>query len=203
MRRIVPLLAALVLAQGCAGPGGFDYRGVSVAAPLAESFRAWRPDGPRTTLSRRLGAPDPSAECVPFARAISGIDITGDAWTWWAQAEGRFRRSRTPEPGAVMVFRRSEEMPFGHVAVVTAVLGPRAVLVSHRNWAGGLEKGRIDLDRPVQDVSPRNDWSAVRVWHEATGRLGPGAHALAGFVHQPDMPSRDQEHRPFRVAEAR
>jgi hypothetical protein len=202
--RLAPvLLMAVPLLAGCAAPTPPDYRGVSAQAPLSDSFRAWRPDGPRTLLSRRSGAPDPSAECVPFARALSGIEIIGDAWTWWGQAEGRYRRGRTPEVGSVMVFRATEEMPLGHVAVVTAVLGPRAVLVSHRNWAGGLEKGRIDLDRPVEDASPRNDWSRVRVWHEATQRLGPGFHLLAGFVHPHMEPGRRDDRVPFRVAEVR
>jgi hypothetical protein len=182
-------LSALLLAAGCSSRGGFDYRGVSAQAPVVDSFRTWRPDEPRTALSRRLGAPDPSAECVPFARALSGIGIVGDAWTWWDQARGRYPRSAAPAIGAVMVFRRTEELPLGHVAVVTAILGPRSVLISHRNWAGGLDKGRIDLDRPAEDTSRRNDWSQVRVWHAASGRLGPGAHALAGFVH--NHPSRD------------
>jgi hypothetical protein len=183
MQRRLFCLALLLPSAGCASHGGFDYRGVSARAPVADSFRAWRPDMPRTALSRRVGAPDPSAECVPFARALSGISLTGDAWTWWDQAKGRYPRSATPAIGAVMVFRRTEELPLGHVAVVTAILGPRSVLISHRNWAGGLDKGRIDLDRPAEDTSRRNDWSLVRVWHAASGRLGPGAHALAGFVH--------------------
>lgn len=202
--RLAILLLASALAMGaCAAPATFDYRGVSATAPLSDSFRTWRPDGPRTVLSRRTAAHDPSAECVPFARALSGVSLVGDAWTWWGQAEGRYRRGRAPEIGSVMVFRATEEMPLGHVAVVTAVLGPRAVLVSHRNWAGGLEKGRIDLDRPVEDVSPRNDWSGVRVWHEATQRLGPGVHSLAGFVHPHMAPGLRDDRAAFRVAEVR
>ncbi|WP_144300123.1 CHAP domain-containing protein [Elioraea rosea] len=200
-RRIAPL-AALLVAVGCASHPGHDYRGVATLAPLSDTFRSWRPDGPRTVISRRAAAPDPSAECVPFARDLSGIAIVGDAWTWWGQAAGRYARGRAPELGSVMVFQPTEDMPLGHVAVVTAVLGSREVLVSHRNWAGGLEKGRIDLDRPVQDVSSRNDWSSVRVWHEATGRLGPGAHRLAGFVHAREVPPRDGRGR-FEVAEVR
>lgn len=200
-RRTILAAPLLLLSPACAGPGGFDYRGVASPAPVADSFRAWRPDQPRTALSRRLGAPDPSAECVPFARALSGIDITGDAWTWWAQAAGRYARGQRPEVGSVMVFRASEEMPLGHVAVVTALDGPRRVLLSHRNWAGGLEKGRIDLDRPAEDVSPRNDWSRVRVWHAATARLGPGAHAVAGFVHARDLRRPRDDHAPYRLAE--
>jgi hypothetical protein len=200
-------LVLLFLATACAAPGVSDYRGVSAVAPVADSFRAWRPDGPRSVQAGRIGAPDPSAECVPFARALSGIDIVGDAWTWWYQAAGRFARGGTPEPGSVLVFRRSADLPLGHVAVVTAVLGPRRVLVSHRNWAGGLDKGRVDLDRPVEDVSVRNDWSRVRVWHAASGQLGPGAHAVAGFVHADRADTHPSERRrddaaPYRIAEA-
>lgn len=195
-------LSPLVLAAACSAPGRFDYRGISSPAPIADSFRAWRPDHAHTPISRRAAAPDPSAECVPFARALSGVAIIGDAWTWWDQAAGRFPRSLTPEVGAVMVFRRSDELPLGHVAVVTALLGPRGVLISHRNWAGGLEKGRVDLDRPTQDASPANDWSRVRVWHAASGRLGPGAHPLAGFVHGPGTTRERDDPSPYRVAEA-
>lgn len=201
LRRRLLLAAPALAASACAGRGGFDYRGVSSPAPVAESFRAWRPDGPRAAHALRLGAPDPSAECVPFARALSGIDLTGDAWTWWAQAEGRYARGPAPEVSSVMVFRMTDALPLGHVAVVTAVTGPRRVLVSHRNWAGGLGKGRIDLDRPVEDASSRNDWSSVRVWHEATGRLGPGIHPLAGFVHARSPGWQRDEHSPYSVAE--
>jgi hypothetical protein len=28
-------------------------------------------------------------QCVPYARQVSGIQIYGDAWTWWDQAAGR------------------------------------------------------------------------------------------------------------------
>ncbi len=133
-QRTALLLGCLGFAA-CAGPTGFDYRGVTASAPLSDSFRTWRPDGPRHALSRMpAGVMLASAECVPFARAVSGVDIVGDAWTWWEQAQGRYRRGRAPEVGAVMVFRATEEMPLGHVAVVTAVLGPRAVLVSHQLW---------------------------------------------------------------------
>ena len=46
-------------------------------------------------------------ECVPFARAASGIRIYGDAWTWWDQADGKYRRGDSPRTGAVIVFART------------------------------------------------------------------------------------------------
>ena len=43
-------------------------------------------------------------QCVPFARAASGIQIYGDAWTWWRQADGRYQRTHAPKVGSVIVF---------------------------------------------------------------------------------------------------
>lgn len=169
----------------CANAGGSDYLGVQTG--LA-AFTPWRAQAVRLAA---LPAPRlPTGECVPFARALSGVNLVGDARTWWGQAAPRFARTRTPSPGAVMVFRPHPDMPLGHVAVVTAIIDARTVLVAHSNWDGGLGKGRVSLDQPVQDVSPRADWSVVRVWHEATRRLGPNAWALEGFI-LPSAPSRN------------
>ncbi len=118
-------------------------------------------------------------QCVPFARQLSGIEIRGDAWTWWQSSAGRYDRSARPEPGAVMVFSSTRRVPHGHLAVVTRVLGPREVLVRHANW---LNRGRIHLDTPVRDVSPGNDWSAVRVWYTPGQSLGARTYALSGFI---------------------
>jgi hypothetical protein len=38
-------------------------------------------------------------ECVPYARAISGIHIYGDARTWWDQSKGSIRAGEPPEWG--------------------------------------------------------------------------------------------------------
>ncbi|MFN3286808.1 MAG: CHAP domain-containing protein, partial [bacterium] len=34
-------------------------------------------------------------QCVPFARMISGVQIFGDAWTWWKQAAGKYETGFT------------------------------------------------------------------------------------------------------------
>src|SRR3954469_5931713 len=45
-------------------------------------------------------------QCLPFARAVSGIALYGDAWPWWdAAARQHFSRGRAPEVGAVLVLR--------------------------------------------------------------------------------------------------
>ena len=41
-------------------------------------------------------------ECVPFARAASGIQLYGDAWTWWTAADGKYERGTKPREGAVL-----------------------------------------------------------------------------------------------------
>jgi hypothetical protein len=74
-------------------------------------------------------------ECVPFARAMSGIQLYGNAWTWWEQAGSRYRRGQTPRKGAVLVFRPNGVMQYGHVAVVSQVIGPGVLMVTHSNWS--------------------------------------------------------------------
>lgn len=135
----------------------------------------------------REGAEDAAAlpgtiSCVPFARALSGIALSGDAHLWWAQAAGRYRRSARPEPGAVLVFRRTGRLPQGHLAVVVGLAGPREVVVTHANWGSGGERGRVAENQPVRDVSPRNDWSSVRVWHAPSGTLGVSVFPTHGFI---------------------
>ena len=44
-------------------------------------------------------------QCVPFARLISGIQIFGDAHTWWKQAVGKYDTGTTPVVGSVLVFK--------------------------------------------------------------------------------------------------
>jgi len=117
--------------------------------------------------------------CVQFARAISGIDIQGDARTWWDRAKGLYDRMTTPEAGAVMVFAGSHAMRRGHVAVVKSVVSAREVIVDHANWGND---GRIYLNAPVEDVSKNNDWSLVRVWNTAIGQWGGRVYRIRGFV---------------------
>jgi surface antigen len=115
--------------------------------------------------------------CVPFARAVTGVDIRGNAKTWWHQAEGRYARGQEPEVGAVMAFAASRAMPKGHVAVVSKVLSEREVLVDQANW----ERNQITLDTLVVDVSDKGDWSRVKV-ASTTGVLGR-VNPVNGFIY--------------------
>ncbi|GGE79137.1 hypothetical protein GCM10011404_09730 [Sphingomonas prati] len=123
-------------------------------------------------------------ECVPFARLMSGIQLYGNAWTWWAQADGRYARGTTPKTGAVLVFRPSGAMKLGHVAVVSQVIGPRVVMVTHSNWSRiGGTRGQVERDVTMTDVSPRGDWSRVRVWYHQNEALGGSSYPTYGFIY--------------------
>src|SRR3546814_8102522 len=69
-------------------------------------------------------------QCVPFARAASGIQIYGDAWTWWGQAEDRYQRGHTPRIGSVIVFAKSPKLRLGHVAVISRIVDARVAMVT-------------------------------------------------------------------------
>jgi surface antigen len=135
-----------------------------------------------STPAPRAGLGEP-VSCVPYARARSGIQLQGDAWTWWDAAAGRYDRSATPRAGSVLVINRTARMRDGHVAVVTRVMGRREIRVDHANWASGAAKGRIATDQRVVDVSPANDWSVVRVWYPRINDLGTTGYPVRGFVH--------------------
>ena len=123
-------------------------------------------------------------QCVPFARAASGIHIYGDAWTWWNQAEGRYDRGHTPKPGAVVVFEKTGRLPLGHVAVVSRVVETRVVLLTHANWSRvDGERGHAEQDVTLYDVSPHNDWSEVKVWYRDSDGLGGTTYPVAGFIY--------------------
>ena len=126
--------------------------------------------------------------CAPFARELSGLPLYGDADTWWTQAAGHYNRGSDPAPGGVLVFRRSARLASGHVAVVSRVLGPRAVQVTQANWI----PGQVDQDQLVVDVSEHNDWSAVRVWYTPQRQMGGATYATYGFI-QPPRPARHEE----------
>ncbi|MCT2558897.1 CHAP domain-containing protein [Tsuneonella sp. YG55] len=127
-------------------------------------------------------------QCVPYARERSGVQIFGDARTWWDQAEGRYKRGNRPRPGAVMTFRPYGAMTLGHVAAVSRVIDNRTVLLDHANWSP-IDGRRGQIERGVKaiDVSPANDWSQVRVWYAPLNDIGTTAWPVAGFIYnEPD-----------------
>jgi len=132
-------------------------------------------------LATAAAAPASAAlQCVPYARAQSGIDIRGNALTWWGQAEGRYRRGAEPEVGAVLAFRPTRAMPIGHVAVVAEIVDQRHIYLNHANWSG---PGRIETRALAEDVSANGDWSVVRVWYAPQHSLGLRTNPTFGFIY--------------------
>ena len=124
-------------------------------------------------------------QCVPFARLVSGIQIFGDAWTWWRQAAGRYQTGYVPKAGAVLCFRPSGRMRLGHVAVVSQVLTDRVIQISHANWSMiDGDRGHVERNVTVVDVSPNGDWSQVKVWNDPSHDLGTTVYPTYGFIYQ-------------------
>lgn len=127
--------------------------------------------------------------CVQFVRANSDFRISGNAHLWWSRAAGVHARGSVPEVGSILSFKSIKQMPMGHVAIVSRVISSREIEIDHSNWVHrGVVRGA-----EVVDVSPRNDWTAVRV------SLKPGAAAYGsirptnGFIyarpHGSDVPN--------------
>ena len=128
-----------------------------------------------------LIAPDRRAtagNCALYARAETGVALFGAAGGWWDEAAGRYQRGHVPEVGSILVFKRTGLIPFGHVAVVSKIVGPGQVLVDQSNWY----HGRVTRDTPVIDTSPDRDWSQVAVMNIASGEFGRDSPTY-GFVY--------------------
>lgn len=125
-------------------------------------------------------------ECAPFARALSGVRLSGAAADWWWQAEGQYSRSYTPRVGSVLVLSRTGRLRSGHVSVVSRVISAREILVTQANWV----RDRVTEDQPVIDVSANNDWSVVRIWWPPSGQMGITDYPAHGFIHADRPKSR-------------
>ena len=127
-------------------------------------------------------------QCAPYARQISGIQIRGNANTWWSQAAGHYERGHTPKVGAVLAFEATHRMRVGHVATVSRVVSDHEVLLTHANWS---RPGRIETDVRAVDVSAAGDWSMVKVWYAPQGDLGTSAYPTRGFIYSGDAPKTE------------
>ncbi|HEY3910569.1 MAG TPA: CHAP domain-containing protein [Stellaceae bacterium] len=122
--------------------------------------------------------PATAGNCALYARAQTGVDLYGAAGGWWDEAGDRYWRGRIPQPGSILVFKRTRAIPSGHVAVVARVLGPREIEVDQANWYRGM----VTRDVPVIDTSPDNDWTTVAVLDLGSGNYGRG-YPSYGFVY--------------------
>lgn len=177
------LASTIFLAVGVmqhAGDGFAPSSADAAPAPAQVGHRIAADARPRLDLRPPyIVTPRRRLQCVPYARELSGVQIRGDAWTWWGKAKGRYRRGARPAVGSVIVLKRRCRSR-GHLAVVTHILNSREIVASHANW---LNNGRIHKNTPIKDVSRTNDWSAVRVWHTPTHSWGRSVYRPYGFIY--------------------
>ncbi len=162
------LAAATLLAfcvAGCASDEEYGRSSFALPAPVTEGTRVETPAHP--------------LECVPYARARSGVQLYGNAGNWWGSAEGRYARNQTPLLGSVMVLTGYAGPGRGHVGVVSRLVSAREIRIDHANWLGD---GAIYLADPVADVSPDNRWTEVRVWNPRSRSWGTRTYLVEGFI---------------------
>jgi len=169
-------------------------RPARATAPRATLWQGAKADAANKPGVRRVAITSPAPRgaassggglsCVPYARMVTGMAVSGNAAMWWHNAAGSYLRGNRPETGSVLVFRASGGMRLGHVSVVERIVNSREILIHHSNWGGpGIRRGTVMRSVSVIDASDDNDWSAVRVQvgHQATsyGRVNP----TYGFIH--------------------
>ncbi|MFT8777398.1 MAG: CHAP domain-containing protein [Gluconacetobacter liquefaciens] len=125
-------------------------------------------------------------QCVAFAKSASDVMLHGNAANWWYNAAGVYARGAAPESGSILNFRANRRMPLGHVAVVRQVVDSRTIVIDQSHWA---QRG-ISRNVSVIDVSPNNDWTAVRVALAHNGAYG-SIYPTYGFIYsRPDSSGR-------------
>ncbi len=185
--KLVTMTMCLMLAASPFVPEAAASRGdarsdvrASAAQSRSTAGQTNRQSRPRQSASSGFGG----LTCVPYARSVTGMDISGNGRDWWHNAAGRYARGQRPQVGSVLAWPGSGGMGSGHVAVVSRVLNARLIEIDHANWGGpGIRRGTVMRNVQVMDVSDDNSWTRVRVqvgWSNANfGREYP----TYGFIH--------------------
>jgi hypothetical protein len=186
--RIAAVASFCALLGGCGGmsvteltTADLDYshaghRAAPQPAPAADDptlFPGYEGDHTPSTVEGT------ALQCVPYARDHSGVNIHGDAYTWWDKAAGLYARGNAPLLGSVMVLNGYAGRHRAHVAVVRRIVTEREIDIDHANW---LDDGAVYVNDPVIDVSADNDWTQVKVWNIRTGSWGSKIYRVQGFI---------------------
>ncbi|MFT8419542.1 MAG: CHAP domain-containing protein [Acetobacter sp.] len=118
-------------------------------------------------------------QCVAYAKSASDVVLHGNARDWWHNAAGVYERGLAPKSGSVLNFRATRRMPMGHVAVVRDVVDSRTIVIDQSHWA----QAGISHNVSVIDVSPNNDWSAVRVALSSNSSNYGSIYPTYGFIY--------------------
>ncbi len=117
-------------------------------------------------------------QCVPYARSRSGIQLSGNAYTWWAQAKSK---GSIPHPGSVLSMPQQGSgaiKDYGHVAYVVKIVNQSEIIVDHANWDGNETR---HLGVRVRDVS--GNWKSVNIESAPGAGFGATAYTVNGFVY--------------------
>jgi hypothetical protein len=164
--------------------------GISLAVTLALTACASEPAASGPRLAKTAAAPSradglpPPTQCALFAREFTGINIRGDAWSWWNLATTQqYPHSDVPKAETILVLRATPQLKLGHVGIVKKVIGPREILITHANWGNDDPTRRIVHDSTaVVDVSPDNDWTQLRFFNAPAHAFGK-VYAAYGFIY--------------------
>jgi len=190
--KLAKLTMCLMLAASPFAPEAAASRGdarsdvrSSASQSRASSSQAQRQGlrqaGPR---QNRAGSFSGGLTCVPYARSVTGMDISGNGRDWWHNAAGRYARGQRPQMGSVLAWPGSGGMGSGHVAVVSRVLNARLIEIDHANWGGpGIRRGTVMRNVKVMDVSDDNSWTRVRVQVGWTSENFGREYPTYGFIH--------------------
>ncbi|WP_338331973.1 CHAP domain-containing protein [Acetobacter sp. LMG 32666] len=118
-------------------------------------------------------------QCVAYAKSASDVVLRGNARDWWHNAAGVYERGLEPKAGSVLNFRATRRMPLGHVAVVRNIVDSRTIVIDQSHWA----QAGISRNVSVIDVSPNNDWSAVRVALNSNTNSYGSIYPTYGFIY--------------------
>ncbi len=55
----------------------------------------------------------------------------------------------------------------------------------------GGKRGQVENDVTVVDVSPKGDWSQVKVWYDPSGALGTTVYPTYGFIYAARQAARN------------
>ena len=158
---LILLLLSLFGLSACAGVAG------RVASPSAYGYYTASPQ-----------------QCVPYARDVSGVNIYGNAHTWWSQAAIKgYERGNVPQKGAVFVLAKTAKLSYGHLSVVKKVKNSRLITVTHSNWGDGpISRRMVYKSMKLKDVSVQNNWTQVKFWNPEIDAYGL-PYAAYGFIY--------------------
>ncbi len=171
-------------AQAARSDGRSEARAASPRATNAAARPGLRATAAAPRRTVHGGGFGGGISCVPYARSVTGMEISGNGRDWWHNAAGRDARGQRPETGSILSFPGSGGMSSGHVAVVSRVLNARMIEIDHANWGGpGIRRGTVMRNVKVMDVSDDNSWTRVRVQVGWTAENFGREYPTHGFIH--------------------